>query len=183
MHITSQLKKVLLLNHLYILRSRYANEAEGLKYNGKQWKSFGHELVLGKFGDRPETFPRGSPICLDGTGLGHFFPPFFFPRKSTSSEDVFPLSFVGGFCLTESLLFLDTVLSCPDPVAIDKSFVSLAERCACNPRPGERKTCFPCQVTKRACFTRGQRWKRTCAVRRGGFRYDIQIKVSCSFLL
>ena len=114
-------------------------------------------------------------------GLVIFFSNFFSPRKSTSSEDIFPLSFVGGFGLTESLLLLDTVLSCPDPVAIDKSFVSLAERCVCSPRPGERKTCFPCQVTKRACFTRGQRWKRTYVVRRGGFRYDIQIEVSCSF--
>ena len=52
------------------------------------------------------------------------------------------MSFVGGFGLTESLLFLDTVLSCPDPIAIDTWFVSLAERCVCNPRPGERKMCF-----------------------------------------
>ena len=75
-------------------------------------------------------------------GLVVFFFKFFSPRKSTSSEDIFPLSFVGGFGLTESLLFLDTVLSCPDPVAIDTSFVSLAERCVCNPRPRERKRAF-----------------------------------------
>ena len=112
-----------------------------------------------------------------------FFSNFFSPRKSTSSEDIFPLSFVGGFGLTESLLFLDSVLSCPDPVAIDTSFVTLVERCVFNPRPGKRKICFPCQVTKWACFTRRQRWKRTCAVRRGGFRYDTQIEVSCSFFL
>ena len=52
------------------------------------------------------------------------------------------MSFVGGFGLTESLLFLDTVLSCPDPVATDTWFVSLAVRCACNPRLGERKRAF-----------------------------------------
>ena len=69
------------MENLYILRSRYANEAEGLEYNGKQCKSFGHELVLGAFGDRPETFPRGSPICLDGTGLGRFFFQFFFAEQ------------------------------------------------------------------------------------------------------
>ena len=59
-----------------------ANEAEGLEYNGKQCKSFGHKLVLGALGDRPETFRRGSPICLDGGRLGRFFFPIFFRREN-----------------------------------------------------------------------------------------------------
>ena len=116
-------------------------------------------------------------------GLVVFFSNFFSPRNWTSSEDVFPLSFVGGFGLTESLLFFNTLLSCPDPVAIDRVFISLTEGSVCNPHPGGRKTSFPCQVTKRVCFTQGQRWKRTCAVRHGGFCYDIQIEVSCTFVI
>ena len=66
---------------LYILRSLYANEAEGPEYNEKQWKSFEHELLLGKLGDRPETFRRRSPICLDGGRLGRFFFQIFFAEK------------------------------------------------------------------------------------------------------
>ena len=64
-------------SNLYILRSLYANEAEGLKYNGKQWKFFGHKLVLGKLGDWPETFHLCCPLCLDGGRLGRFFSNFF----------------------------------------------------------------------------------------------------------
>ena len=43
---------------------------------------------------------------------------FFLPRKSTSSEDFFPLSFVGRSDSTGNLLFLDAILSCPDPVVL-----------------------------------------------------------------
>ena len=66
---------------LYILRCHYANEAEGLEYNGKQWKSFGTELVLDALGNRPETFSCGCPNGLDCEGLGRFFFQFFFAEK------------------------------------------------------------------------------------------------------
>ena len=66
---------------IYILRCHYANEAEGLEYNGKQCKSFGTELVLDALGDRPETFSSGYPNGLDCEGLGCFFFQFFFAEK------------------------------------------------------------------------------------------------------
>ena len=155
---------------------------EGLEYNGKQWKSFGHELVLGKLGDQPDTFHHGSPICLDGGRLGRFFFQFFFAEKIDFFWGHFSIVFCRGvWSHWESFVSqYSSVLSRSRRFWYEVCFSRWDMR---NPRPGERKTCFPCQVTKRACFTRGQRWKRTCAVRRGGFRYDIQIEVSCSFFL
>ena len=73
---------VLHVINLYILRSCYANEAEGLEYNGKQCKSFGTELVLDTLGDQPETYSGGYPNGLDCEGLGCFFFLIFFRREN-----------------------------------------------------------------------------------------------------